>query len=322
MNKNLVTAIIKVAILGLLSWALYEQLVVSERLSDVYLQLRESVDAQGWWLLGLCVVLMFCNWGTEALKWKLLIQPLLPVRFLRAFKAVWTGVTLGLFTPNRIGEYGGRLLYIPMRFRLSGIVSSLIGSYAQILATLLVGIIALLNFTKAHLAIDEPVFTAIVFIGLLLLAVLVLVYYNLGVFITAMGHKRLFRRIMPYISVMERYHNSDFTRIWMLSVVRFLIFSAQYLIFLRIFGAELQLIEGMTAIGVIFLAQTILPSFTVAELFTRGNISLYFLGYYTDNSGAVLAASTSLWLLNLIIPATLGYVFILRKNFFKNKKSS
>ncbi len=167
MNKNLVTAIIKVAILGLLSWALYEQLVVSERLSDVYLQLRESVDAQGWWLLGLCVVLMFCNWGTEALKWKLLIQPLLPVRFLRAFKAVWTGVTLGLFTPNRIGEYGGRLLYIPMRFRLSGIVSSLIGSYAQILATLLVGIIALLNFTKAHLAIDEPVFTAIVFIGLL-----------------------------------------------------------------------------------------------------------------------------------------------------------
>ncbi|KRP10134.1 MAG: hypothetical protein ABR95_09990 [Sphingobacteriales bacterium BACL12 MAG-120813-bin55] len=322
MNKNLITAVIKVAILALLSWALYEQLVVSDRLSDVYLKLKGSLNTRGWWLLVFCVVLMFFNWGTEALKWKLLIQPLLPIRFFRAFKAVWTGVTLGLFTPNRIGEYGGRLLYIPMRFRLSGVVSSLIGSYAQILATLLVGIIGLLSFTSEHLDIGTPVFTAIVFIGLLLLVLLVLGYYNLGVFITAMGHKRVFRKIMPYISVLDKYHNRDFTRIWMLSVLRFLIFSAQYLIFLRLFGVEIQLMEGMTAIGVIFLAQTILPSFTVAELFTRGNISLYFLGFYTDNSGAVLAASTSLWLLNLIIPATLGYLFILRKNFFKNKRST
>ena len=85
------------------------------------------------------------------------------------------------------------------------------------------------------------------------------------------------------------------------------------------FGVHLQIGEGWTAVSVIFLAQTALPSFTVAELFTRGNISLYFLRYYTDNTGAILAASTSLWLLNLIFPAVAGYFFILRKNFFKTR---
>lgn len=48
MNKNLITAVIKVAILALLSWALYEQLVVSDRLSDVYLKLKGSLNTRGW----------------------------------------------------------------------------------------------------------------------------------------------------------------------------------------------------------------------------------------------------------------------------------
>ena len=32
--------------------------------------------------------------------------------FFTAYKSVLSGVTLSLNTPNRIGEYGGRILYV------------------------------------------------------------------------------------------------------------------------------------------------------------------------------------------------------------------
>ena len=60
------------------------------------------------WLLAL----VFVNWGFEAKKWQVLLKPLQPINFFTAFKSVLSGVTLSINTPNRIGEYGGRILYI------------------------------------------------------------------------------------------------------------------------------------------------------------------------------------------------------------------
>lgn len=320
-RSGLLTLIIKVAILILLLWALYEQLVVGKRLEEVIAELQGGMSINGiLWLL-VCFILMFANWGIEAIKWKHLIDKLVLIRSIRALKAVWTGVTLGLFTPNRIGEFGGRLLYVPVRHRMHGIVSSLIGSFAQIITTFGLGVMGLVFYSKETMDVDGPLLAAYLVIGFLLLIVLLLLYYNLQLSINLLSGRPFFRRILPYISILNRYHHTDYHRVLIYSVARFLVFTAQYLILLKVFGVHLHVGEGVLVISVIFLAQTILPSFTVAELFTRGNISLFFLGGYTDNKGAILAASTSLWLINLIIPAVLGYFFILRKNFFKKSKN-
>src|SRR5690606_10186722 len=62
-------------------------------------------------LLTACALMPF-NWLTETLKWTTLLKPVtLPWR--RALAGILSGVTLSLFTPNRIGEYGGRILYVP-----------------------------------------------------------------------------------------------------------------------------------------------------------------------------------------------------------------
>lgn len=319
LDNAVLSLVIKVIILALLLWALYEQLIAQNRLAGISDQLKTGIQQGGSIWAVLCVLMMFANWGLEALKWKNLIDKLIPIRYFRAFKAVWTGVTLGLFTPNRIGEYGGRLLYIPGKFRWTGIVSSLIGSFAQILVTFLIGLITLLLFLSSKANIHGPMLSIFIAIAILLIVIFLLAYYNMGMLIDLMRNRRLFRKISPYIQVLSFYKTADFSKILMFSILRYAVFSAQYLILLWLFGVHIQIGEGFVVVGVIFLAQTVLPSFTVAELLTRGNISLYFLHYYSDNSGAILAASTGLWLLNLIIPAVLGYFFILRKNFFKTK---
>ena len=55
---------------------------------------------------------MCLNWSIEAIKWRLLIKKMQPITFIEALKGVLSGVAVGTFTPNRIGEFGGRILYL------------------------------------------------------------------------------------------------------------------------------------------------------------------------------------------------------------------
>src|SRR5688500_12741182 len=60
------------------------------------------------WYLAAVILLMPVNWLLETWKWHSYLSVHARVNFARAFKAVTGGIPLSLFTPNRIGEYGGR----------------------------------------------------------------------------------------------------------------------------------------------------------------------------------------------------------------------
>lgn len=316
-KNQFISLFIKVAILFLLVFALYKQLIGNTEVQSALLLMQHSVSAKGFLIMGLAFGLMVFNWSLEAYKWQLLVSKLLYIRFVRAFKAVWTGVTLGLFTPNRIGEYGGRILYLPMRFRIRGIVVSLIGSFSQIVVTACIGIGALVIFLLSENVFENYLTWILLALSILLAILLILAYLNLHIFIDLFNRNKFFRRVLPYLAVLNAYHLSDYGKFIMLSLFRYMVFSAQYLVFLNLFGVQIGFGNSVLAVSLIFLAQTIIPSFAVAELFTRGNIALYFFGFYTDSVIGVFAASTSLWLLNLILPAVLGYIFIMRKNIIK-----
>ena len=324
-NKKslLITLTIKVIVFALLVLALYKQLFHSDVLNneDITARLKEIASGSSIFYLILLFMLMMLNWSIEAYKWKLLIQKLNPIRFIRSFKAVWTGVTLGLFTPNRIGEFGGRILYVPKKFRIKAIVVSLIGSFSQNTATFLIGIISLVIFIRRFNSFHELIFGIIILISIIALVLLLFAYYNFEVVANVFKKIRLFKRIRPYVDALKLYTPADYSKLLLLSAIRYLVYTAQYLIFLNLFGATLNVTEGITAVGVIYLAQTVIPTFAIAEVLTRGSIATQVLGFYGVDGFIALAASTCLWLLNLIIPAALGYIFILRYNFFKNRQS-
>lgn len=320
-NNQLYSVLIKVAILLLLVFALYKQLIENSDVKSALNLVVQSVESQGYFPVLIVFILMLLNWSVESFKWQLIISKVFKIRFFKAFKAIWTGVTLGLFTPNRIGEYGGRILYLPMRYRISGIIVSLIGSFSQIVVTSTIGIIALIIFLLSNALFDVYVVWILIGICIVLNILLFLAYFNLHMFIDFFKRKQFFKRILPYITVLGSYHSKDYWQFIALSVLRYTVFSAQYLAFLTMFGVHLHIGQGILAVSLIFLAQTIIPSFAIAELFTRGNIAVYFCGFYSDNSVGVFAASTCLWLLNLIIPAVLGYAFIVRKNFLKGSNN-
>ena len=106
--------------------------------------LEDALASPFRWLFIGTAILIPLNWGFEAKKWQLLGQKLEPISYLRAYRAVMVGLTLGFITPNRLGDYAGRVLELKSKQRLEAIGAIFIGRFCQLVATVIVGSVGLL----------------------------------------------------------------------------------------------------------------------------------------------------------------------------------
>jgi hypothetical protein len=91
------------------------------------------------------------------------------------------------------------------------------------------------------------------------------------------------------------------------------------LLIFKLFQVNLTptLMIGLTAI--LFLTLAIIPTLTLAELGIRGKVSLFLFGLYSSNELGILASAGGIWLLNLIVPACLGGLILLRLQYFRKR---
>src|SRR5206468_3685838 len=97
-------------------------------------------------------LLMPLNWGLEAAKWQCSVRSIYPVSLMQSFKAVLSGISFSVTMPNRVGEYLGRMIYLPEGSRLRTISVTLVASFAQLLVTLVAGTAGLFFIKEALLA--------------------------------------------------------------------------------------------------------------------------------------------------------------------------
>ncbi len=312
---------LKLGLLIALLGAAYYQVLHRQNLATILGQVENPFRPEALPLMLVVLFLVPVNWGVESEKWRRLIRKTQRLTPLEAFSAVLAGVTLGLFTPNRIGEFGGRLLYLEPRNRWSAVSLSLVGSFAQILITLCVGAACIRVYSRRHLdflgTLPEWFFPLL----FLMIGIALVVYAGLSRWAVLDWTNRLPRRVRPHIRRLGELDFRDLMVAFLLSGLRYAVFTAQYLVLLRVYGIALQPKEGITAVGTIFLLQSALPSFAAVELLKRGNIALLVFGFYTAGEMGVLATSSTLWFTNLIIPAVLGYVLLLRRDFFRAKQT-
>ena len=72
----------------------------------------------------------------------------------------------------------------------------------------------------------------------------------------------------------------------------------------------------MMMVFILFFIQSALPSLDLLDVGVRSMTASAFFAYITDQNIAVMAAVSSIWFINLIIPAVLGSVFVLKLKFF------
>jgi hypothetical protein len=66
------------------------------------------------------------------------------------------------------------------------------------------------------------------------------------------------------------------------------------------------------------LVMTVIPTFTfLADLGLRWEASIQIIQLFTPNTTGIFAVSVGIWLINLLIPALVGSLLILRIKLFR-----
>ncbi len=308
-------------VFALAAFGLYYQLFQNANLSRAWFEYKTNVSSDATILTVVVFILMIINWSVEAYRWNSLLRKVELLSFFDALKATLSGITFALFTPNRVGEYAGRVLFINTVSRWRVLIVTAIGIYAQLLTTILFGTIGLAYVMITNSVLNASFFIEWTVIFLLIFSAMLLfiLYFNISLIENLLERFSFLSKAKIYLRVLLHYSSEELLKVLSLSVIRYLVFTIQYLLLLKIFNIHIPLIEGSALIAAIFLVQTIIPSIAIAEIGIRGSVALFFLTPYSNNELGIVSAAWGLWLINLVIPAIIGMVLILLNKRAKRK---
>jgi hypothetical protein len=305
-----------------LAFSIYRQIEAQPQLQASWLHIKQAMQSYRLWYLLAAVVLIFFNWAIEAWKWKLSIASFYNVGFWPAFKAILCGVSFSVTTPNRVGEYFGRMMYLPAGSRLKSISVTLVGSWSQLLVTVFTGMVAFMvlkeDLLKAHLM--SEIFYEFILFGIFTGGLALTLLYFQTALIGNLLEKWLQKtRYLYLVQTLRTFNIQLLIKLLLLSFLRYLVFVCQYYLLFILFGVHLQVTIIWNVLGLLFLALAVIPSISLVEVGLRGEISLQLMGIYTANSLGVGLTSATIWFLNLVLPAILGSILILGIKVFKRK---
>jgi len=266
-------------------------------------------------ILLLVFILMILNWSLETIKWKILIDKIQNLKFYTAFKAVLSGITIGIFTPNRIGDIGGRVLFINNGKRTFGVLATGIGSFAQFLTTISAGILGFILFLILFpdKTIINPIFNSVTGICfLLILMILIWLYFNIELIRSILIRFSFFKTRKDQLEYLSETNFITLLKVLFLSFVRYIVFSSQFYLLLIFFDIHLTITQAYISISLIYLFAAIIPTTTLLELGIRGSLAIFFIGMFSNNIFGIIFSAMFLWFINLAIPSAIGSIFFLK----------
>ena len=307
-----------------LSYSIYRQVLQQPHLDTTWNSLRQSFSGDAAWKLYTALLLMPVNWGLEARKWQVLLKPLEQLSFLTSFKAILSGVAFSINTPNRIGEYGGRIVYVREGHRWKAISLTIIGSFSQLIVTLLFGLGGLVfllrsPITGSVVAAYALWIKTLLYGSLLVTGFLLLVYFRLGWIIQWVERIPKTGRFMQHLTVIENLPVRFLLRVVSLSTTRYFVFVIQYILLLQLFKVNIPAWQAFWLISVLYMVLAVLPTITLAELGIRGQVSVLLFGMVSVNTLGIVWAAGAIWVINLVLPALAGSLLFLGIKIFSDK---
>lgn len=301
------------------------------KLSVLDLQYASSLIFDSWeTIILLCTVflLMPLNLLTEALKWKKVANSLYPVSIRNAYSGILAGITAGLLLPNRVGEFAGKALVLPLNQFWKGSVLAVFTSIAQLAVTIVAGLCAVAWFGPSFFSfagLPGGFLTTIVAICGIVSILLLYFSIHLVAFLF-----RKWKKLHKTISVIESVKTSLKFRIFLLSVLRYFVFAGQNLLLLTLFEVKIPLPDSFFLIALMYLFLTAIPTFVITDFPARSSVMLLiFLAWYEMNGmeipyaleAKIIYTSFSIWVINLIIPAVPGLYYLNKFSLLRKEKS-
>lgn len=319
--KKILSILIKITILVLAFWFIFQKLSNNQNISNFRSLTASLSSASVWTIVITLFLLMLLNWFIEALKWKYLLRDVEKIGTWRAVESVYCGLTWAVFTPNRIGEYGGRVFFLSPRKRIIGVISMGVGAVGQMVVTNVLGALALLWFVASFIELNIIINFALTFLVAIFCSFFLLLYFNIQLIDGLLSKIKFIKPFRRFFSILAKYKKADLFRILAYSFARFFVFTTQYCLIIHLLIPEIHIPSMVLIMFIIFFIQSSLPSLDLLDIGVRAMTATYFFGFVTNQDVAIMAATACIWLINLIIPAILGSVFVLKLNFFGSTRN-
>lgn len=316
--KKIVSYLLKSGIVIFAFWMIYSKLSANENLKQFENLLVKIPKVEIYGIMGFVCLLMLVNWGLEAVKWKRLIASVEKISLWKSVSSVFCGLTWAVFTPNRIGEYGGRVFFLSPKRRIIGVVAMAVGNIGQMVLTNVFGAIALCFFIYRFVEIDYLLFYILLFLAGVFCLFFIIFYFNIRWLNGLLLAMRFTRKYKKFYSILARYPKKELLRILLLCLARYVVFSTQYFILFYWLIPQLHYLDILMMVSILFFVQSTLPSLDLFDIGVRSVTASYFFSSITNQDVAVIACTASIWLINIIIPAILGSYFVFKLNFFGN----
>lgn len=299
------------------AWYIYHQFYKKNDDLKQFEALTARIDSTHVFVaMGIVVLLMVVNWVLEAFKWKYLTKNLVNITVWESIEAVFCGLTWAISTPNRVGEYGGRVMFLPNRKRIHGVFAMAVGAFGQIIMTNLLGLIAIIWFVYLFIPVSTWLFCLIVLLSALTLAILLIFFFHIKWIVNLLDHIGFLKKYHKFFEIMGRYQTNELIRVLGFSMARYVTFTVQYCIVFHLLIPDFAYFPMVMILFVYFFITSALPSLDLLDVGVRSFTASHLFAYVTDQKIAVIAGVSSIWLINLIIPAILGSLFVFKLKFF------
>ena len=267
--------------------AIYHQVLANENWAQYGEKITLQFSTISWpqWLI--LLLLMAMNFFLEAIKWKYVVAQNNPISFLKSFRSVLVGQSFAFFTPNRIGEYAGRTLFLKDGNKMLGMAQMAWTSYAQLLITIILGSLAL--------TINLPFYPWLQWASPLLGIVATFLFF----------YRKEWKGWAGNFTILQIPSNTKFLLLG-LSFIRYCVFMLQYVWAAHMLGMPIPLIDLVSSIAVLFLCLSILPTISITELVIRGQLLLIILAPFYPIKIMIISLSTLIWAVNFLLPAIIG----------------
>lgn len=257
------------------------------------------------------VLLVFAsalNWSLETYKWRYLLRTLNPLSFSKAMQSILSGVAVSQLLPYKTGEYLGRLMFVKEQNRLNAGLLSVIGSYSQLLITLLVGLFSFIYLKP--IPISNLLLASIVFLILLGL----LFYFLLP--------KTQFKLLATFLStkVIDKFrqavaltNSATLSMVLLISGLRYLVFLLPYSLLAWHYelSAQAGIFHHIMAVSCIFFIQSIAPNFILTDVAIRLTIPVMVFSFgNAEISGLEYVPGLLVYVFNVAIPMLVGAILI------------
>ncbi len=290
------------------------------KISD-FIPQREFLNSKNLLIL-VVLFLMPVNWLIESYKWRLLVNRIEKINIKKAYYAVFSGVAFAIFTPNRIGELGGRVFVLKRRNRIKAVFATMAGSLSQLLITLLLGLIAWLiiifQYKELVSGIENEYQNLIKIIGISTVILITLIFFNFKYFVRLFEKVKFLKKVSNSMGILSKYTTNELLKVILYSFTRYLIFMFQFYLLLIFFDVRISIFEAFLGISLTYFTASVIPSITLAEIGIRGFVSIFCIGIFAADSPGIILASVLLWIINLAVPAIIGSIFFFRTKIDAN----